>query len=118
VVKKKVGTGGNNKRRLAGKGPTPKAEDRTYHPAAKRKKAAAKKGKPAKAGAKRPGTRDSRRSTEQSGVGDGARSKSVARTPRSAGRETPLEEDIIVGRNPVLEALRAEMPSRKDGTWN
>jgi 23S rRNA (guanosine2251-2'-O)-methyltransferase len=113
VVKKKVGTGGNNKRRLAGKGPTPKAEDRTYHPAAKRKKAAAKKGKPAKAGTKRPGTRDSRRSTEQSGVGDGARSKSVARTPRSANRETPLEEDIIVGRNPVLEALRAEMPSRK-----
>ncbi len=52
MVKKKVGTGGNNKRRLAGKGPTPKAEDRTYHPAAKRKKAAAKKGKPAKAGAK------------------------------------------------------------------
>ena len=113
MVKKKVGTGGNNKRRLAGKGPTPKAEDRTYHPAAKRKKAAVKKGKPAKAGAKRPGTRDSRRSTEQSGVGDGARSKSVARTPRSASRETPLEEDIIVGRNPVLEALRAEMPSRK-----
>ena len=43
MVKKKVGTGGNNKRRLAGKGPTPKAEDRTYHPAANRKKAAAKK---------------------------------------------------------------------------
>ena len=37
----------------------------------------------------------------------------VLRTPRSASRETPLEEDIIVGRNPVLEALRAEMPSRK-----
>ena len=35
--RKKPGSGGNNKRRLAGKGPTPKAEDRTYHPAAKRK---------------------------------------------------------------------------------
>jgi len=29
------GTGGNNKRRLEGKGPTPKAEDRPYHAAAK-----------------------------------------------------------------------------------
>jgi len=37
------GTGGNNKKRLAGKGPTPKAEDRPYHAAAKRKKAIAKK---------------------------------------------------------------------------
>ena len=33
-----AGTGGNNKRRLEGKGPTPKAEDRPYHAAAKRKK--------------------------------------------------------------------------------
>ena len=32
------GSGGNNKRRLEGKGPTPKAEDRPYHAAAKRKK--------------------------------------------------------------------------------
>lgn len=35
-----AGSGGNNKRRLAGKGPTPKAEDRPYHAAAKRKGAA------------------------------------------------------------------------------
>ena len=35
-----TGTGGKNKRRLAGKGPTPKAEDRPYHAAAKRKKSA------------------------------------------------------------------------------
>jgi len=38
-----TGTGGKNKRRLAGKGPTPKAEDRPYHAAAKRKKAVAAK---------------------------------------------------------------------------
>jgi 23S rRNA (guanosine2251-2'-O)-methyltransferase len=37
------GTGGKNKSRLAGKGPTPKAEDRPYHAAAKRKKAASAK---------------------------------------------------------------------------
>ena len=36
------GSGGNNKKRLSGKGPTPKAEDRPYHAAAKRKKAASK----------------------------------------------------------------------------
>lgn len=35
-----AGSGGNNKRRLSGKGPTPKAEDRPYHAAAKRKNAA------------------------------------------------------------------------------
>lgn len=38
-----TGTGGKNKRRLAGKGPTPKAEDRPYHAAAKRKKATSAK---------------------------------------------------------------------------
>lgn len=37
------GTGGKNKSRLTGKGPTPKAEDRPYHAAAKRKKASATK---------------------------------------------------------------------------
>jgi 23S rRNA (guanosine2251-2'-O)-methyltransferase len=40
------GTCGKNKRRLEGKGPTPKAEDRPYHAAAKRKKAAEKKSAP------------------------------------------------------------------------
>jgi 23S rRNA (guanosine2251-2'-O)-methyltransferase len=40
------GTGGKNKRRLEGKGPTPKAEDRPYHAAAKRKKAAEKNAAP------------------------------------------------------------------------
>ena len=37
------GTGGKNKSRLSGKGPTPKAEDRPYHAAAKRKKAIEKR---------------------------------------------------------------------------
>jgi len=41
-----VGSGGNNKRRLEGKGPTPKAEDRPYHAAAKRKIAAKRDVKP------------------------------------------------------------------------
>ena len=37
-----VGSGGRGKQRLEGKGPTPKAENRPYHSAAKRKKAAEK----------------------------------------------------------------------------
>ena len=34
-----VGTGGHNRRALEGKGPTPKAEDRSWHVAGKRKAA-------------------------------------------------------------------------------
>ncbi len=34
-----VGTGGHNRRALEGKGPTPKATDRTWHVAGKRKAA-------------------------------------------------------------------------------
>lgn len=37
------GTGGLGRKRLSGKGPTPRAEDRPYHPAAKRKAAASKR---------------------------------------------------------------------------
>lgn len=80
--RKRPGSGGNNKRRLAGKGPTPKAEDRTYHPAAKRKAAAASAPKKAKSSAR--GARDTRDS-----------------------RDYEAQDDVIVGRNPVVEALRA-----------
>ncbi len=73
------GTGGNNKRRLTGKGPTPKAEDRPYHAAAKRKKAAEKR---------TPSTR----------------------APH-AGRIDKPKGEIVSGRNPVLEALRASVPA-------
>lgn len=74
--RKKPGSGGNNKRRLAGKGPTPKAVDRPYHPAAKRRAAAATK------------------------------TKSNQRRD-SAPKENEIHDDVIVGRNPVVEALRA-----------
>ena len=79
TARKKPGSGGNNKRRLSGKGPTPKAVDRPYHPAAKRKAAAAsapKKGKP-----------EARREKQS--------------------RDFEVQDDVIVGRNPVVEALRA-----------
>lgn len=76
-----TGSGGNNKRRLAGKGPTPKAEDRPYHAAAKRKKAAEKK----------------------SGKGRGS-------SPVGARGERPKGE-VVSGRNAVLEALRENVPA-------
>ena len=88
-----TGTGGKNKKRLSGKGPTPKAEDRPYHAAAKRKKAAEK----AKANP-RAGT------TPRTGT-----------TPRSsAGRNSRIDKpkgEIVAGSNAVLEALRASVPA-------
>ena len=64
-----VGTGGKGRAALRGRGPTPRAEDRAGHPAARR---AAAKGRP-----KRPA-------------------------------EAP---ELLVGRNPVAEALRAKVPA-------
>lgn len=83
------GTGGKNKRALEGRGPTPKAEDRAWHPAGKRK--AAEERYTAAGGRGKPGTRP------QGG-----------RAPR-AKREDDTE--IVTGRNSVLEALRAKIPA-------
>jgi 23S rRNA (guanosine2251-2'-O)-methyltransferase len=82
-----TGSGGNNKRRLEGKGPTPKAEDRPYHAAAKRKKAAEK------GTTKRTGTSSPRAGT----------------SPR--GRNEKPKGEIVSGRNAVLEALRENVPA-------
>jgi len=86
------GTGGKNKRSLEGRGPTPKAEDRAWHPAGKRKAAqerfAAAGGK--SASGQRPST---------SGGARGSRSKQNDDT------------ETVTGRNSVLEALRAKIPA-------
>ncbi len=73
-----VGSGGQRTRGLAGKGPTPKATERTGHPAARRAAAA------------------ERRGGEQRRRG-GARGSSAP--------------ELLVGRNPVAEALRADIPA-------
>jgi 23S rRNA (guanosine2251-2'-O)-methyltransferase len=80
-----VGSGGNRRQGLEGRGPTPKATDRPYHPAAKRAAAAARRD------AKRPNA---------SAAG---RSRSSA---RAVGDET------VYGRNSVVEALRAGVPAK------
>ncbi|MGO4454700.1 23S rRNA (guanosine(2251)-2'-O)-methyltransferase RlmB [Arthrobacter sp. RAF14] len=82
-----VGTGGHGRKSLEGKGPTPKAEDRTYHKAHKNKVLAER------AAAKRAG-------------GD-------TRAPRRAsGPKGRATEEFVTGRNSVVEALRAGIPAK------
>jgi 23S rRNA (guanosine2251-2'-O)-methyltransferase len=80
------GTGGHGRRRLTGKGPTPKAEDRPGHPAQRRAKAAAKR---AASPPPRPGR-------------DG---------PARRSARGPQPDEVVAGRNPVVEALRAGIPA-------
>ena len=75
-----VGSGGQVRRGLEGKGPTPKAEDRPYHKAYRSKELAERSVQ------KRAGTSGSR--TGKPGAGP----------------------EWVVGRNPVLEALQAGLP--------
>ncbi|MBA3249595.1 MAG: 23S rRNA (guanosine(2251)-2'-O)-methyltransferase RlmB [Geodermatophilaceae bacterium] len=72
-----VGSGGQRRKALEGRGPTPKAEERPHHPAARRASAAAKR-------AQQPGRRPQRRSDDA--------------------------PELLVGRNPVVEAMRAGVP--------
>lgn len=70
-----VGSGGQRRKGLEAKGPTPRAEERTGHPASRRGRA-----QPAAKG--------------------------------STKRDRP-EAEIVAGRNPVVEALRAAVPARE-----
>jgi 23S rRNA (guanosine2251-2'-O)-methyltransferase len=78
-----IGTGGKGRKALEGKGPTPKAEDRPYHKAYKAKRSSET------AADKRAG----------SSRGGGPRDR------------TSKADDVIIGRNSVLEALRAGLPA-------
>ncbi|MEJ6554002.1 23S rRNA (guanosine(2251)-2'-O)-methyltransferase RlmB [Microbacterium esteraromaticum] len=87
------GTGGLGRKALEGRGPTPKAEDRSWHVAGKRKAAqerfAAAGGK-GKVGSQKPQGRDMNRQ---------------GRSKASDDTET------VTGRNSVLEALRTKIPA-------
>jgi 23S rRNA (guanosine2251-2'-O)-methyltransferase len=78
-----VGSGGQRRRGLEGRGPTPRAEDRPKH----------KANKLAKAAAKRPGGR-----AAPAGRGGPTR------------RGGKASSEVVAGRNSVVEALRAEVP--------
>ncbi|WP_326597554.1 23S rRNA (guanosine(2251)-2'-O)-methyltransferase RlmB [Streptomyces sp. NBC_01803] len=83
-----IGSGGQSRRALKGKGPTPPAEMRKGH--AKQRAAAAKARK------------------EQSGRGG----RAGGGAGRGAGRGGRSASELVVGRNPVVEALRAGVPAR------
>jgi 23S rRNA (guanosine2251-2'-O)-methyltransferase len=91
------GSGGQRKQSLEGRGPTPKATERTGHPAARRAASAAKRA--AAATGRGPA------------AGSGARGTSAAGTrPRYAPGKDVAEQ--VAGRNSVVEALRAEIPAK------
>jgi 23S rRNA (guanosine2251-2'-O)-methyltransferase len=74
------GTGGHGRRALEGRGPTPPARERPKHPAARAARSADK--------------------------------RAAAAQPRSGprSRRGPATDDLVVGRNAVVEALRAAVP--------
>ena len=79
-----IGTGGHGRKSLEGKGPTPKAEDRPYHKSFKNKELAER------SAAKRAGGKS-------------------AGTGRTKGKAA---EEVVTGRNSVVEALRAGIPAK------
>jgi 23S rRNA (guanosine2251-2'-O)-methyltransferase len=81
-----VGSGGQKSKKLEGRGPTPKAEDRPGHSAHRRARAAEKRG-------------------SGGGRGGGGRADSGRSGARGSGSES------IAGRNSVLEALQAGIPA-------
>ena len=87
-----VGSGGQGRQALEGKKPTPKAVDRPYHPAGKRKAAA---------------DRFEAAGGRKKLVPDGAAPQrtQTRRSPKSSD-----ESEMVTGRNSVLEALRAKIP--------
>jgi 23S rRNA (guanosine2251-2'-O)-methyltransferase len=94
---KQVGTGGHGRKALEGKGPTPKAEDRAWHPAGKRK--AAQERYSAAGGKAKVAGQGQRAGAPRGASGASRRAKSGD------------ESEIVTGRNSVVEALRARIPA-------
>jgi 23S rRNA (guanosine2251-2'-O)-methyltransferase len=101
----KVGSGGQGRQALEGRGPTPKAEDRTYHIAGKRKAAAERQ-------AKQVGNAVGRGRPRQ---GPETTIAERAFTERELARRRPAkstaESELVTGRNSVLEAFAAKIPA-------
>lgn len=93
-----TGSGGLSKRRLEGKGPTPPGEDRKGHPKAR---AAAAKAKRAASGAPVVKRTVSARVT----------TTRMAPAKARGSKPNPDAPETVVGRNPVVEALRAKVPA-------
>ena len=89
-----VGSGGQARKKLEGRGPTPRAEDRPGHSAHRRARSAEKY-----AGGPEGGR-----------GGSGGGGKGGARGNSGSGRAKPTAEPVA-GRNSVIEALRAGIPA-------
>jgi len=94
--KPRPGTGGYGKKRLEGKGPTPPAYMRPGHPAQRR--AAAQAARPATGG-------------RAGGTARGTRGRSMEEVSPERARGAGDAPEVVAGRNPVLESLRARVPA-------
>ena len=83
-----TGTGGHGRKALEGKGPTPKAEDRSWHVAGKRKAA-----------------------KERLDAARARAGKTDAPAKRAPRPKKADEGELVTGRNSVVEALRAKIPA-------
>lgn len=83
-----VGSGGQRRRALEGRGPTPKASERPGHPKARKASSAAKRA--------------------EAGSRGGAPRSGSSRPSRKTGGDAP---EVVAGRNSVVEALRAGVPT-------
>jgi len=81
-----VGSGGQRRAKLEGRGPTPKAKERPHHPAARKERAVQKR---AASGTAKTSSRG------------GSSSRGFKRSQGS----------LLMGRNPIVEALRANVPA-------
>ncbi len=126
--KPRPGTGGYGKRKLEGKGPTPPAHLRPGHPAQRR---AAKSARPSRGGDRteaegwRPGGR-SDGTAPAAGAGPRNRAGGTAapgarppfsRGPADRARGAGDAAEVVAGRNPVLESLRAHVPATALYAW-
>jgi 23S rRNA (guanosine2251-2'-O)-methyltransferase len=117
-----AGSGGQGKDRLKGKGPTPPAEMRKGHPAARKAAAAAKRAADKPKGERgqvdAPGPWPSRRRTAvgitvpRGGASRGERPPTAKRAPAPQRGLLAGVDEVVAGRNPVVEALRAHVPAR------
>ncbi|MDG4822479.1 23S rRNA (guanosine(2251)-2'-O)-methyltransferase RlmB [Asanoa sp. WMMD1127] len=122
-----VGSGGKNKAGLAGKGRTLPADERPWHKGysgteklpqrtawkqEKEKRAAAAEGRAPKIG--QPGTKDTTWGKGTKGAKPTSRQPARGGPRVAPGRRAQTPKDapeLLVGRNPVLEALRALVPA-------
>jgi 23S rRNA (guanosine2251-2'-O)-methyltransferase len=120
--KPRPGTGGQGRRKLEGKGPTPPAAQRPGHPAQKRASGSGSRRSADAPGSGSASGSGSRRSADASGYGSGSGSRRFAdatgygSAPSSAGaRRTPRgagdAAEFVAGRNSVVESLRARVPA-------